>query len=98
MPTSARSTSGNGAALGRPSSIGASGSGPRDSCSARRSWRRHEDSDDMSDAVLVEEVKPGITKVTLNRPERLNAMNHELVQGLHDAFDELAADPSCRVV
>jgi enoyl-CoA hydratase len=52
----------------------------------------------MSDAVLVEEVKPGITKVTLNRPERLNAMNHELVQGLHDAFDELAADPSCRVV
>jgi enoyl-CoA hydratase len=52
----------------------------------------------MSDAVLVEEVKSGITKITLNRPERLNAMNYELVQGLHDVFGELAADPSCRVV
>lgn len=52
----------------------------------------------MSDAVVVEAVKPGITKVTLNRPERLNAMNHALVQGLHDVFAEIAADPSCRVV
>jgi enoyl-CoA hydratase len=52
----------------------------------------------VSDAVLVEAVKPGITKVTLNRPERLNAMNHALVQGLHDTFADIAADPSCRVV
>lgn len=52
----------------------------------------------MTDAVQVEDVKPGITKVTLNRPERLNAMNHALVQGLHDVFADIAADPSCRVV
>ncbi|HET6774704.1 MAG TPA: enoyl-CoA hydratase-related protein [Acidimicrobiales bacterium] len=42
--------------------------------------------------------RPGVTVVTLNRPDRLNAMNHELVQDLHDAFDELHADRSTRVV
>ena len=46
----------------------------------------------MSDAVLIETVRPGIALVTLNRPERLNAMNYDLVRGLHDALDELAAD------
>jgi enoyl-CoA hydratase len=49
-------------------------------------------------AVLVEPVRPGITKITLNRPDRLNAMNFALVKGLYDAFDEVGADASCRVV
>jgi enoyl-CoA hydratase/carnithine racemase len=52
----------------------------------------------MKDAVIVEPVRPGIAKITLNRPERLNAMNHALVAGLYDALDELAADRSCRVI
>jgi enoyl-CoA hydratase len=52
----------------------------------------------MSDAVLVESVRPGITVVTLNRPERLNAMNYDLVRGLYDVLDELSEDRSCRVV
>jgi enoyl-CoA hydratase len=52
----------------------------------------------VSDAVLIEQVRPGISKVTLNRPERLNAMNHALVQGLYDALDTLSADRSCRVI
>jgi enoyl-CoA hydratase len=52
----------------------------------------------MSDAVLVESVKPGIVVVTLNRPERLNAMNYDLVRGLYDALDELENDPTCRVI
>jgi enoyl-CoA hydratase len=50
------------------------------------------------DAVVVEPVRPGIVKITLNRPDRLNAMNYALVQGLHDVFDELAADETCRVI
>src|SRR5436305_3045966 len=52
----------------------------------------------MSDAVLIEHVRPGIVVLTLNRPQRLNAMNYALVQGLYDALDELAAEPSCRVI
>jgi enoyl-CoA hydratase len=52
----------------------------------------------LSDAVLTELVRPGVVQLTLNRPDRLNAMNYALVSGLHDALDAVAADPSCRVV
>jgi enoyl-CoA hydratase/carnithine racemase len=36
--------------------------------------------------------------VTLNSPDRLNALSMGLVAGLHDTLDELAADSRCRVV
>jgi enoyl-CoA hydratase len=49
-------------------------------------------------AVLLDQTHPGIVQITLNRPERLNAMNAELVAGLHDALDRVAADRSCRAV
>jgi enoyl-CoA hydratase len=52
----------------------------------------------MSDAILVDQARPGIAVITLNRPDRLNAMNYELVRGLYDAFDELAEDHACRVI
>ena len=52
----------------------------------------------MTDAVLVEALGSGITQVTMNRPERLNAMNYDLIAGLHDALDSLAVDPECRVI
>jgi len=42
--------------------------------------------------------RPGIALLTLNRPERLNAMNHELVGDLHDALDDVGADRDVRVV
>jgi enoyl-CoA hydratase len=42
--------------------------------------------------------RPGVTQIMLSRPERLNAMNAELVTALHDALDMVAADPACRVV
>jgi enoyl-CoA hydratase len=35
---------------------------------------------------------------TLNRPDRLNAMSHELVADVHAALDAVAADPSRRVL
>jgi enoyl-CoA hydratase len=50
------------------------------------------------DAVLVERAGSGITKITLNRPARLNAMNYDLISGLYEAFDLLADDPACRVI
>ncbi|MDP9335345.1 MAG: enoyl-CoA hydratase-related protein [Actinomycetota bacterium] len=52
----------------------------------------------MSDVVLIEHVRPGIVVLTLNRPQRLNAMNYDLVRGLYDALDELETDRSCRVI
>ena len=79
------------------SPIGASDSDRRDSPQRAEKLAQREGCSSegvgVSDAVVVEEVKPGITKVTLNRPERLNAMNYALVQGLHDVFDDIAADP-----
>lgn len=41
---------------------------------------------------------PGVTMLTLNRPERLNAMNNQLVVELHDALDAVRADRDARVV
>ncbi len=52
----------------------------------------------MADAVLVDRSRAGIAVVTLNRPDRLNAMNYDLVRGLYDAFDDLENDRSCRVI
>jgi enoyl-CoA hydratase len=48
--------------------------------------------------LLVDEPVPGVTRITLNRPDRLNAMNAELIGDLHAALDAVAEDPSCRVV
>jgi enoyl-CoA hydratase len=49
--------------------------------------------------VLVDrDSRPGIAVVTLNRPSRRNAMNADLIAGLHEAFSEVHADRGCRVV
>jgi enoyl-CoA hydratase len=48
--------------------------------------------------VRTEEIEEGITQITLDRPDRLNAMSHELVSDLLDALDRVGADRSCRVV
>jgi enoyl-CoA hydratase len=50
------------------------------------------------EAVIVDRVRPGIAQITLNRPERLNAMNYALVSGLYEALDELGSDLTCRVI
>ncbi|MEL7158865.1 MAG: enoyl-CoA hydratase-related protein [Actinomycetota bacterium] len=48
--------------------------------------------------VEISHPEPGITRLTLNRPERLNALTRELVDELHGALDEIHADHDCRAV
>jgi enoyl-CoA hydratase len=48
--------------------------------------------------VEISRPRDGVTLVTLNRPESLNAMNHELVSAVHDVLDDVDNDQSCRVM
>jgi enoyl-CoA hydratase len=48
--------------------------------------------------VLVDHPDDGVTRVTLNRPDRLNALNLEMVDGMHEALDAIDADHGCRAV
>jgi enoyl-CoA hydratase len=41
--------------------------------------------------------RPDIAVLTLNRPEKLNALNYALVEELHAALDGIAANNDCRV-
>jgi enoyl-CoA hydratase len=52
----------------------------------------------MSSLVLVEEVAPHVRRLTMNRPEQLNAMTAELCQALHEEVSKTAADRSCRAL
>jgi enoyl-CoA hydratase/carnithine racemase len=42
--------------------------------------------------------RPDVAVLTLNRPEKLNALNYELVEEFHAALDAIADDNDCRVV
>lgn len=40
----------------------------------------------------------GIATITINRPNKLNALNKDTIQELHDAFDEANKDKSTKVI
>jgi enoyl-CoA hydratase len=48
--------------------------------------------------VLVEQPRPHVSLVTLNRPERMNAMSFDTVEPLYDAFRRVGADNDTWVV
>src|SRR5688572_11559544 len=52
----------------------------------------------MPGTVRLENLTDQIRLLTLDRPERLNAMSHELVGDIHAALDEVAADREARVL
>src|SRR5438477_215866 len=52
----------------------------------------------MSSLLLVDEPAKHIRRLTLNRPEQLNAMTAELCQALHDELSAIGRDRSCRAV
>ncbi len=48
--------------------------------------------------IQVETPRPHVTLVTLNRPERMNAMAFDVMIPLRDALREISLDNDCRVV
>lgn len=48
--------------------------------------------------VLQSEVRDGVALLTLNRPERRNALSHDLLRALVDGLRAADADPAARVV
>ena len=50
------------------------------------------------DFVLVDTPRPGITRVTLNRPDRMNAMAFDVMVPLRDTLREISIDNDTRVV
>jgi enoyl-CoA hydratase len=52
----------------------------------------------MASLLQTDRPAPHVRLITLDRPDRLNAMTAELCQALHDELDAVAADRSCRAV
>ena len=52
----------------------------------------------MSDPILLDQPKPGISRITLNRPDDMNTLTIGLVDALHDALSTVHADHDCRAV
>jgi enoyl-CoA hydratase len=50
------------------------------------------------ETMVFEETEPGIGLLTLNRPERLNAMNIEMVDEFYELFRRLDEQPDIRVL
>lgn len=53
---------------------------------------------DMADPVLLVSKNDGVTTVTLNRPQAMNALSRELRRALIKTFHDLKDDPDTRVV
>ncbi|GLP82463.1 enoyl-CoA hydratase/isomerase family protein [Mycobacterium antarcticum] len=42
--------------------------------------------------------RPDVALLTLNRPDKLNALNYHLVEELHQTLEEVGSDDGCRVL
>ena len=56
------------------------------------------DADVSSQPVLLDRHEAGVLTLTLNRPERLNALNADLIEALSAGIKRAGTDPECRAV
>lgn len=52
----------------------------------------------MTEQLVLRQDEDGVAILTLNRPDKLNALNTELTQAIYDALGELDRDPKVRAV
>lgn len=52
----------------------------------------------MNAPVVLHHPKGPVHWITINRPERRNALNHEVVAGIAQGIDQAQADPDCRAI
>lgn len=52
----------------------------------------------MTDAILLEQAEPGISVLTFNRPEKLNALSRTMLDDLFAVLERVGADPAVRVL
>ncbi|MFM9847636.1 MAG: 2-(1,2-epoxy-1,2-dihydrophenyl)acetyl-CoA isomerase PaaG [Hyphomicrobiaceae bacterium] len=52
----------------------------------------------MASELLLVSAANGITRLTLNRPDKLNALTRAMMRDLQSALEDAAANPECRVV
>ena len=52
----------------------------------------------MANQIVKWEVKNSIGTITFNRPEKRNAINGEVLEGINKAFSELSANPEAKVI
>ena len=52
----------------------------------------------MGNGVVKWEVKEGIGIITLNRPDKRNAINGEVLEGINQSFSEFSLNPEVRVI
>lgn len=52
----------------------------------------------MSDLVIRQEVKPGLVRLTLNRPDAFNALSEQMLAALQAELDLVARDDTIKVV
>ena len=52
----------------------------------------------MSYQTILFDQEAGVATITFNRPDRLNALNHEMLSEFRDALDRVRLDPEIRVL
>jgi len=52
----------------------------------------------MSDLVIRQDVKPGLIRLTLNRPDAFNALSEDMLAAIRTALEAIARDESVKVV